>query len=336
MKTLNNISSAQYADDLFGKIDQNFTDVKSAIDALEQSGGGSGGGETPSKGYINILAVGNSFTQCMMMHIAKICENLGITQSTGVNVQHIYNAGTSLQYYVEQLSTTRVHSLTTDVNGGHLLTNGTFSQILTRPWDIIVFQQVSGDSDNYATYEPYLSQLVEAVQRFCPNKNVEIAWHMTWQTGAAAYSDIVNSVKQMLDNYGHIIKRIIPNGTSVENIRGTSLNANKAARNFTYDFNTATGNGQHLHVGVGDFVAGCTFYQSLIYPFTGIDIRNSTLTITAENNTDYVNAKNRWENTYSGSSAGAVEVTDANRDTCLKSVLYALIHPFGATDIDNV
>lgn len=61
MKTLNNISSNQFADNVFGKIDENFSDIKSAVDTLEQSGGG-GGGSTPSANGPYMVALGASTT----------------------------------------------------------------------------------------------------------------------------------------------------------------------------------------------------------------------------------------------------------------------------------
>lgn len=329
MKTLNNISSSQYADSVMAKIDENFDDVKSAIDSLEQTGGGPGGSQEDSgKGYINVLCLGNSFTQCTMRYLEGICENLNVKSK--VNVQYIYNAGTSLQYYAEQLGTEDSHNLQSAVNGGHLFTgSGTLATLLSKAWDIVVLQQVSGSSDEYATYEPYLSQLIEYIQGHCANKSVKIAFLMTWSTGAAAYADIVSAVKQMNSESGHIVETIIPAGTALANIRGTSMNENNSAYGFTYD------KGMHLHVGVGDYVAGCAFYESLLYPFTAKSIRECTLLVDVTQNPDLYDVT-RWENVYTGSSAGAVSVTNSNLQTCIMSAVYAYIHPFGALDIDSI
>lgn len=46
-------------------------------------------------------------------------------------------------------------------------------------WDIIILQQLSNQAGLYATYEPYLSSLLNKINKDVSNKNVVFGWHMT-------------------------------------------------------------------------------------------------------------------------------------------------------------
>ncbi len=50
--------------------------------------------------------------------------------------------------------------------------------LLNRDWDVVTLQQVSRKSMDYATYQPYLDNLIEFVKECVPK--AKIALHQTW------------------------------------------------------------------------------------------------------------------------------------------------------------
>ena len=303
-------------------------------DVEEMIEGATPGGGTTS-GTLKILCIGNSFTKNTMEYMASICTNLQVPSSS-VSLHRLYHNGSGLADWLgkgsdEDFNVPTGTSLTTiKVLGSGSAYSGTLPQILAKDWDIVVLQQASADADNYATYEPYLSELINLVLTNCTNKAVRFAWLMTWETSEANYNDqdnrltvasdananqnIIKAVKSLKENYGHLFDYILPVGTAIENIRNSSVNDSNA-HNFTRD-------SKHLNMGVGDYVAGCTFYAAVLQPHTGKLIYNDTTTTNGEHDAQ--------------SATGAVDVTSNNRAKCQKSAVYAVIHPWAPTDIENV
>ena len=105
---------------------------------------------------------------------------------------------------------------------------------------------------------------------------------------------------------------LIPAGTAVENARLTSMNTD------VNDFSSDT-QIQHLAVGVGRYVAACAFYSEVLEPMTGIPVYNDTTTTIS-----------------SDGGLGSVAVTADNRELCQKCAEYAVIHPFGTINVENL
>lgn len=298
---------------------------------LEELGGSSGGSSTPT-GPFKILCVGNSFTKCTMQYMADICNNLGVNN---VTIQRLYKDGASLQDYDDMVLTNAFSSyscsLINVVGTSGRSSATTLGGVFANTWDLVVFQQKSSLADEYNSYEPYLTSLINKVKMACGNANVKFAWLMTWETqgsstaianyndqanrfgAAASANNIVAAVKSMKEDFGDNLA-IIPIGTAIENIRNSSVNGSGAA-SFTRD-------NSHLNMGVGDYVAGCTFFASVLQAVTGKNIYDDTLTTNGDHDAQ--------------SSTGAVDVTSSNRLTCQKAAVLAVIHPFEPTDIDNI
>lgn len=314
MQTLDNISSSQFANSVMSKIDSNFTKVRNAINALEQSGGGSSGGGETTNEPLKILCVGNSFTKNTMQYMANICSNLGVTN---VTIQRLYKDGASLQQYDEMELTSEISDYAVfrvDVVGSSDKSSATtLGGLFAHPWDYVMFQQKSSISDDYSSYEPYLTNLINKVKANCTNPNVKFIWLMTWGTGSAAYSDIIAATKKISNRFDIVV----PAGTAIQNIRNSSVNDSNA-HNFSRD-------DQHLNMGVGDYVAGCTFYAAVLQPFTGKDVYNNNFSNTAGEHDSGTNG-----------TVGAVDVTDANRDICKECAVFAVLRPYNPTDVENL
>lgn len=286
--------------------------VKAELDKLKKG----------KKGTYQILWFGNSFSECTYTYFNQICYNLGVYD---VRLQAYRVANGTLQYYSSMIESDTVvegtgsgaGSFVTKIDYVDRYSSAKMTDILNHPWDAIVFQQRSGDSDAYSTFEPYLGNLVDAVKTYCPNKFVKLYWYMTWECDKgstqnnidASYADIVATVKKMLASYPQFT--VIPSGTAIQNVRSTTLNDAENANNFSYD---GEGVSFHLAGGVGNYTAGCCFYEKVIAPITGKSIIYDTLT------------------TASSESLGNVAVTDDNRFICHHCALAAIEKPFETTD----
>lgn len=252
----------------------------------------------------HVLIIGNSFTEHPCSYLQSICNNLGVNN---VSLQYIYTSSASLQHYATHLNDS--YALKSGVNSGTLFGNGTLTEIITQPWDIIVFQQLSGDSADYSTYQPYILMLINKVHECCTNRNVKLYFNMTWPYPAQSemWEGIRNANRKLQQD---LRLTIIGSGTAVENIRSLTGNS------YTYD-------NRHLSVGVGRYVAACALYTALIYPFTGISIYNDNSEIDISGITD-------------GSQNNGESVTTANRIQCQKAAVYGVIYPWEVTNIADV
>lgn len=123
---------------------------------------------------MNVLTIGNSFSQDATAYLRQM-NTAGGADIQFLNLiiggcslsQHWHNVRSdAAEYYVEE-------------NG---LPKEGFARLGTtlvaRHWNGITLQQASMLSIDYATYQPYLSQLKEYIDTFCPKARLCI--HQTW------------------------------------------------------------------------------------------------------------------------------------------------------------
>jgi hypothetical protein len=56
--------------------------------------------------------------------------------------------------------------------------------LLNKKWDVVTIQQVSNESFNYSTYQPYLNELMEYVRKYAPGAKIGV--HQTWHMNRTA------------------------------------------------------------------------------------------------------------------------------------------------------
>ena len=136
-------------------------------------------------------------------------------------------------------------------------------------WDVIVIQQVSGQSGISQSYDPHLKELIYEINKVNVNPDTKIEFHMTWAYAKDSdhwnfpnygndqdnmYHKITEAVQsKVLPNQD--IDFLIPSGTAIQNVRET-----KVGDNLTRD-------GYHLN-GMGQYIAGMMWVKSI----TNIDI----------------------------------------------------------------
>jgi hypothetical protein len=130
-----------------------------------------------------------------------------------------------------------------------------------RDWDIITLQQVSSQSPDYDTYQPYLDGLVEYVRRMVPK--AKIAVHQTWAyeknsdklINVAKYDTAMAMTQDIIKAYNQAAKDInadgiIPSGELFSKL--TEAGISKIHRD-TF----------HASMGAGRYALGLLWYRMI-------------------------------------------------------------------------
>lgn len=206
---------------------------------------------------MNVLAIGNSFSQDATRYLAQIAR----VDSFRMNVVNLYIGGCSLDMHFRNIMADR-KAYSAEING---FTSGFFVSVkdalLSREWDIITLQQVSGGSGKYESYQPYLDELAAYVRKYAPKAKLYI--HQTWayednsalllsRYGYTDSKDMYNDLKKAYEmaaeaigadgiiESGRLMQMLIENG--IEKIHRDTF---------------------HLTLGAGRFAAGLLWYKVL-------------------------------------------------------------------------
>lgn len=135
---------------------------------------------------MNILSIGNSFSQDAQRYLHRLAKQDGVALKT-VN---LYIGGCSLRtHYLNMLDDVAAYDF--EFNGEKTGIKVSIRQALVRDnWDFITLQQASPFSGQYETYSPYLEELAAYIRRYCPHTKILI--HQTW-----AYEDGCERLKNL-------------------------------------------------------------------------------------------------------------------------------------------
>lgn len=272
---------------------------------------------------LRVLAIGNSYTWDATSYINTIADSTGMDKKRFC-IYIMTSSGASLAHWSEVYtshSTDSIYRIAGDMTMH--VTKGSLDEIFKQPWNVIVFQQFSGEAYNYNTYNSYLKTLTTAARQHCANDSVLLAWHMIHSYGQrysgssersrGYWRKIVQAAWNVMSNDD--IDLIIPSGTAIQNARLSSLNTN----------HELTRDGSHLAYGVGRYVSACTWVESLLSPMFGIPVldKKCTHTITFE---EYQDANNIYDDS-------CVPVNDKNWRLCQQCAHYACLSPYMITDL---
>ncbi len=213
---------------------------------------------------IKVLAIGNSFSD----DAAEVyLDDLARGGDVKMIIGNMYIGGCSLERHwnnaTDNLPAYSYRKI--DLQGNRVVKDKTSLEeaIADEDWDYITFQQASQFSGKYATYFPYLPNLLSYVKARAKNPNVKFAFHMTWayeQTSKNAnfakynndqnfmFNSIVDAAQRATLKTG--IDLIIPSGPAVQYVRGTEI-GDRLCRD-----------GYHLN-DMGKFTAASVWYETL-------------------------------------------------------------------------
>ena len=214
---------------------------------------------------LRVLAIGNSFSEDA---VEQNLWELGHESGFNFVIGNAYRGGQGLASHWTVVSQgAKAFEYRKVVNGER--TNHkevSLDSILTdEAWDVVTLQQVSQDAGLYATYDPYIQDLLNYVRARVTGKNVRYGFHQTWayarnstHSGFAnyggdqerMYGNIIETVGRILTEH-HELLFVIPSGTAIQNARTTPLGDH------------LNRDGYHLDKTIGRYVAACTWLEAL-------------------------------------------------------------------------
>ena len=213
---------------------------------------------------INILAIGNSFSEDATAYLQAICENLGIS----VHVVNLYIGGCSLERHWNNIEHNEA-AYQYQENGVITDKNVAITEILhSKPWDFIVTQQASHDSGWLDTYEPFCNLLFDYLKKEVPG--VQICMQQTWayevDSDHGAFVRYHRNQQEMYErsraSYHTIADRygitLIPCGDVIQNIRKhPEFNVPQGGKSICRD-------GFHMHYLYGRYALAATWAKTLL------------------------------------------------------------------------
>lgn len=203
---------------------------------------------------INILAVGNSFSQDATAFIELMSEK--------IFVRNLYVGGCSLERHCEMLKEGAAYSF--QENGEHTADVTLEKALASNHWDYITVQQVSGLSGIRESFYPFLTDLVAFIRA---RSSAEILLHETWayENGSdhpdfARYERDQKRMQAMIEKtYANIARmekmRVVPTGKLIALLRGNDFfDTKKGGRSLCRD-------GFHLDFAYGRVAAAALWIK---------------------------------------------------------------------------
>lgn len=216
--------------------------------------------------FLKVLAIGNSFSQDATRYLHQIAKADGFD----VEVLNLYIGGCSLEMHVNNINV-NASAYEYQLNGERSEKKiSILDALLSDKWDIVTLQQVSTQSVDYKTYQPFLNELSEYVKR-CASKAMQII-HQTWsyEEGSEKLCQTMgyNTQKEMFEDleraYNLAAKdlgglKIIPSGKAFQ-------------KAIEYGLTNLHRDTFHASLGIGRYILGLTWYKTL----TGNDIEKNS------------------------------------------------------------
>ena len=219
-----------------------------------------------------ILAIGNSFSDDAMEHLAEILVGEGYTDFV---LGNLYVGGCSMDGHKARIiSGAKDYSFRLNTGSGWTTVKESIQYGLDyTDWDVVTIQQVSGNSgipESYDSMQFIIDYVRDRVDPF-----VKIFFHMTWAyQSSSGHADFAKYNKDQMTMYNAIINTTqtlvvgnwniegyIPSGTAIQNLRTSYLG------------DTLTRDGYHLSYDIGRYTAALVWYKELF----GADLTDLTV-----------------------------------------------------------
>lgn len=262
---------------------------------------------------LRVFIMGNSYTLDVTAYLEDLIRAANINLDQLGIYAGIFNGG-QLADWVSRYN--YGSDVTLQKMAGNIIMNetGSVKELLNQEWDLIVLLQASNVSYDWSTFEKSLPELLTIIHENCINEDVKIAYQIPWghteDTAPQELAGNIECTQKLMEEYE--ITDIIPIGTAVQNARNTSLNTPLYL----------TRDNWHLCMGVGRYLAACTFFESVITPISHISVLGNTAIHQLTDDEKYK---------YNGS----VAVDETNRLLCQLCAINAVKFPFVVTIPDN-
>ncbi len=175
---------------------------------------------------MNILAIGNSFSEDATYYLHKIAKSANVD----VTVVNLFIGGCSISTHAKNILNNNAN-YRYELNGEYTDRLASITDALKeREWDIVTIQQRSGHSGVYETYGNDIKILIDCIKQNSPNS--QIYFHQTWayeidsghddfaiygKNQAQMYNRIKETVTRVCNE--NKIEKIIPSGELINEIR---------------------------------------------------------------------------------------------------------------------
>lgn len=213
---------------------------------------------------INILAIGNSFSQDATAYLYSMAEAAG----KEIKVVNLYIGGCSLETHWKNIKRNAA-LYEYELNGQNTGRKISIREALKEEaWDYVTLQQVSGDSGILDTYYPYISDVAEYVSKYAPT--AEQLLHQTWAYELASkHSDFIKYNRDQHKMYKAIEEvyqilaerlslRVIPSGNVIQELRSNPV----------FDYGNGgislCRDGFHMHLIYGRYALAATWFEFIL------------------------------------------------------------------------
>lgn len=279
---------------------------------------------------INILFIGNSFTQDATEHLPAMLTASGIDN---VYMTRLFHGGYTLPEYLQNFDNQNICAARSSGPGSkgwssdEKLDDCPADALKSREWDIVVLQEHSGRKEGWewpGTLKDALAGLIDRIRSAQPNHIPTIVYLMpqTYSNGSNVlknsfsdnryymFSTTCFVAQKVLENT--LIDIVISTGAMLENLRTTSLNIDNGMQ--------LTRDSYHMDYGISRYGAACTVFKTLITPTTGKQLEDCPY---------------RYSQSSTSNGSYSTPVTDSNAPIAQRAAIEAVNHPFEVTNLSN-
>lgn len=296
---------------------------------------------------IRLLSIGGSYSQDALAYVPFIIQNMGIDVDIQIGI--LMQSSSTLATHVDNFACeSAVYTLYLYDGGSSWQNHGRKSiqwALDNYQWDYVILQQVSGSSFKWSTYQPYLNQLINAINEYTDHQ-VKFGWYSTQSRPASSNSGanwddatIISHYESIVENSRRVMNEtvcefIVPVSTAIQNAR--SIDVIKALGDYANNpLNTSKcgyltcKDGVHLQEGLPCQIAAYTFVQVLLdmYGFNSYSIIGETTRVTSE-----------WasEKSIPGPHGDYIGSTDENCRIAQECAIMAIKNPYEVTDMNTI
>lgn len=278
---------------------------------------------------LKILFIGNSFTVDATEHLPGMLKSAGITH---VRMVRAYHGGYKLPEFFENYAAPDICTYYYCEPGATKWENeGTLNRSLksiveSDTWDIVTLQEHTGSYYAWEwdeTERGAISGLCDYIQQAQPLDRPTIGYIMAQAYGAyhshypkyfanqqAMFEAIVAQVRKITAQT--CIDIVIPSGTSLQNLRTSSLNRDNGM--------DLTRDSYHMDYGISRYAAAATVFRTLVTPCTGVSVEGNGY---------------RYSTSSTSTTGYSTPVTDANAPVAIRAALEACRTPYAVTDMSK-
>lgn len=298
-----------------------------------------------SKRLVQLLAIGNSYSQDALAYVPFIMQNMGVDADILIGI--LMQSSSSLKMHVDNFEKYTAAYTFFLYDGGSSWKNyghKTIQWALDNcNWDIVILQQSTQSAYTWSKYQPWCDKMISYVRGYV-DYPVKFIWHQpqvrpaqsnkgaNWSDAEITehYENTARSSKRILEET--ICEYVVPVGTAIQNAR--SITRIKALGDYAKNPLNTSGwgyltceDGVHLQEGLPCQIAAYTFVMALldIYGYKNYSILGETTRVTA-----------KWASGKSipGPHGDYIASTDENCRIAQECVIMAMEHPFEVTDMN--